>query len=405
SAAPVAAMSWGRRRTLLTALLVHLAVRLATLGAVVAAAAVHHGAPGGLGARVGAALGKSDGVWYLGIAHHGYGPPPPIGPDGVYTHLTSLAFFPLYPLLVRAVAVLGVPYLGAALVVTAVAGAAAAVLIAEWARPLAGDAGAVLLVAVWAVLPSSVVLDMAYSEALFVAAAAGCLLALQRERWLTAAAAVILAGLTRPTAGPLLLALWVAVALHHRHRWRIEADRSARTADHPPRPVLPRAVVAALLAPVGLVISLAHVAAVTGRVDGWFWLERTVWRSGFDGGWSALQHYGELFTGGRTAHRLPEVVSAVAVAAAVALVVVAWRRRLPAAPMTYAVAAAALAVGERGYFYVKPRLLFVCFPLLVPLSRWLVTVPWRWLAAGAVPVVVASLAYNAYLLVGWPKAL
>jgi hypothetical protein len=380
---------------LLAALLVHLAFRVATLAAVLAAAAVHHAAPGGLGARVGAALGKSDGVWYLGIAHHGYGPPPPIGPDGAYTHLTSLAFFPLYPLLVRAVALLGVPYLGAALVVTAVAGAVAAVCLAEWARPIAGERGAVLLVAVWAVLPSSVVLDMAYSEALFLAAAAGCLLAVQRQCWLIAAAAAVVAGLTRPTAGPLLLALWVAVVLHHRsRRGGVETGILDR-----------RAVLAAVIAPLGLIASLAHVAVVTGRPDGWFWLERTVWRSGFDGGWSALQHYGELVTGGRTAHRLPEVVSALVVVAALALLVLTWRRRLGAAPATYSLAAAVLAVGERGYFYVKPRLLFVCFPLLVPLARWLASLPRRWLAAGAVPVVVTSLAYNAYLLVGWPKAL
>jgi hypothetical protein len=378
-------------RPLLAALVIHLAARAATLGAIVAGLAVHPLGTGSLGGDLGAALGKSDGVWYLDIAHHGYGPPPPVGPDGSYTRLTSLAFFPLYPLTARAVAWTGLPYLGAALLVTLLAGCAAAVLIAAWARRYVGDRGALALVAMWELLPSSVVLAMAYSEALFVAAAAGCLLALQRTRWLTAAAAATIGGLTRPTGGGLVLAVWLAVVL---------AWRQDRLLD-------PHRVAAVVLAPLGLVVSLVHVWAVTGRVDGWFWVERTVWRSGFDGGASALRHFGELLTGGRTAHRLPEIVSCVVVVAAVAAAVWWWRRRVHATPSdaAYAGSTAVLAVGERSYFYVKPRLLLVAFPLLLPVARWLAGSRVGVIAVTLVPALAASLAYNAYLVVGWPKAL
>jgi hypothetical protein len=377
------------------AVAIHLLARAASLGAVVLAVAVHPLHTGSLGGDLGAALGKSDGVWYLGIAHHGYGPPPPIGPGGAYTHLTSLAFFPLYPILIRAAAVTGLPYLGAALVVTGIAGCVAAVAITAWARRLAGAPAALGLLVVWELLPSSIVLSMAYSEALFAAAAGCCLLALQRRRWLAAGLAAGIGGLARPTGACLLVA--VAVAMF------IEVRRGSRAVEWP------RIIAAGVLAVAGLATSLIHVAVVTHRWDGWFWLERTVWRSGFDGGRSALDGLGQIVTGGRAVHRLPEIIAGVAIVVALALAV--WnlrsRRTRPDAPAGwYAVAVAVLAVGERGYFYVKPRLLFLGFPALLPVGNWLASRR-RNLTASllAVLAVAASLAYNAYLLAGWPKAL
>jgi H+/gluconate symporter-like permease len=71
----------------------------------------------------------------------------------------------------------------------------------------------------------------------------------------------------------------------------------------------------------------------------------------------------------------------------------------------YAAAAALLAIGERNYIYVKPRLLFVSFPALLPLADWLARQTRRRLVAIGVPVALASTAYNTYLLVGWPRAL
>jgi hypothetical protein len=369
--------------------------------AVVIAAAVHPLGTGSLGGDLGAALGKSDGVWYLGIAHHGYGPPPPIGPNGTYTHLTSLAFFPLYPILIRIVAFTGIPYLGAALVVTAVAGTVAAVGVAMWARPILGDRGALVLVVVWELMPSSIVLGMAYSEALFVAAAAWCLVALQRRRWLMAGVAAAVGGLTRPTGGCLVLAIGIAAIAEVRRDRRGAGPQATASGDWRPS-------AAVVVGAAGLAASLIHVAVATGRIDGWFWLERTVWNSGFDAGWSALHNFGQLVTGGRTAHRLPEITAAVMVAATVALVVWLWRsgpRRPDGATLGYTTSAVILAVGERGYFYVKPRLLFVAFPLLAPLCAWLGRLSRVTQWAMGVGVGLLSVTYNAYLLVGWPKAL
>jgi hypothetical protein len=390
------------RRTAATfltrAAVVHIVVRVAVLAAVLVAVAVHPLGTGSYGGDIGAALGKSDGVWYLGIAHHGYGSPPPIGPDGSYVHLTSLAFFPLYPLIVRVVAVTGLPYLGAALLVTGGAGLAAALLVALWARAIVGTRGALVLLAIWELFPSSAVLDLAYSEALFVAAAAGALLALQRRAWVLAGLAATVAGLTRPTGGAVVAAVWVAVGLEWWRRRRPSAPSLA----------------AALVAPVGLLVSLGHVAIATGRLDGWFWLERTAWQSGFDAGWTSVTHVGEVLTGGRALHRLPEIVAAIVVVAVVVGAVLAIRTvprrggpaRVSAADAAYAVVVAVLGIGERSYFYVKPRLLFVGFPLLTPVARRVAAMRARpAVVAVGLLVAVASVCYQAYLLVGWPKAL
>lgn len=372
-------------RTILTAISVYVVARLGTLIAIVVAAQIHHGDLDQL-------LAKSDGAWYLGIAQHGYGSAPASSPHGVYTHdLTALAFFPLYPLLIRMIAVSNVSYLAAALIVTAIAGVVAAALIGAWARPLVGDRGAIVLVGVWSLLPSTAVFDMAYSEALFVAAAAGCLLALQRQRWIPAAVAAIVGGLTRPTGGALVLAVVVAAALEVRRHRQVTA----------------RLVAAVVLAPLGLIAALVHVAIATHRWDGWFWLESAVWRSGFDGGRSAVAALWSFLTGGPTIHHLPLAMAVCVIVAFVVVTVVALRARgrLRPADAAYPIAAGVLAIGERRYFYVKPRLLLVGYPVLLPVARRLSGLSVRSLLVLALPVLVAASLYNAYLVVYWPKAL
>src|SRR3954463_1757821 len=133
-----------------------------------------------------------DSAWYLGIAEHGY------GPKG------TPAFFPLYPLLVRAGSwVVGSPLLAGALISLAclVAGLAA---VHELARlELGADAARWTVIALaWS--PMSFFLSAVYSESLFLALSAGALLAARREAWWWAGALGGLAAATR-SAGVVLL--------------------------------------------------------------------------------------------------------------------------------------------------------------------------------------------------------
>ena len=87
---------------------------------------------------------------------------------------------------------------------------------------------------------------MAYTEGLFLTAAAACLFALSRRYWLTAALCACLAGLTRNTGAVVVLAV-IVTALPA--AWR---GRSLRP------------VVAAAVAPLGLVAFMAYSWAMVG---------------------------------------------------------------------------------------------------------------------------------------------
>ena len=371
------------RRVVVACVAMFAAVRLLMLLVIGLVAHAHH-------KHVLTVLTKADGLWYLRIAKHGYGAPPPIGPNGSYTHTTTLAFFPAYPYLIRAVSWLGLSDVHAALFITAVSGLAAAALIAAWAIGAVGPRAAVVLVGIWSMLPSSCVFDMAYSEALFVAAAAWCLLALQRRKLVPAALAATVAGLTRPTGGCLVLAVYAAVFVGLLRDRRLTRDR----------------LVAIIVAPAGLLFSLGHVAVATGRLDGWFWLERTVWNSGFDGGRSDVTVFDQLLSGGRARHVPPQIMAAVVVVAFIALTI--WwllGRRRPSGPeVAYSVSAEVLAIGERHYFHVKPRFLLVAFPVLVPLARRTARLPtWTLIALGSA-ALVGTLWWNAYFVAIWPAS-
>jgi hypothetical protein len=142
-------------------------------------------------------LARWDAVWYLRIAESGYG-----GSEA------RAAFFPLYPLLVRAVAT---PFtaspaalLAASYVVALAALLAALVLLyrlvsLELGRPLARPA--LLLLSVF---PAAVYFGAPYSESLFLALAIGGFYAARMGRWPWAGACVAGAATTR-SAGILLL--------------------------------------------------------------------------------------------------------------------------------------------------------------------------------------------------------
>lgn len=142
-------------------------------------------------------LARWDAVWYLRIADSGYG-----GSDA------RAAFFPLYPLLVRALA-------------TPLGGSPAALLAAAYAVALAAFAGALVLLyrlvslelgrplarpalLLLAVFPAALFFGAPYAESLFLMLAVGAFLAARTDRWAWAGTCAAAAGATR-SAGILLL--------------------------------------------------------------------------------------------------------------------------------------------------------------------------------------------------------
>ena len=152
---------------------------------------------GGFGDVALSPLARWDAVWYLRIAESGYGDSP-----------ARVAFFPLYPLLVRGVGELGGSSPGARLIAAYLLSLAAflgaLVLLyrltsLELGRQAAGPALVLL-----ALFPASLYFGAPYSESLFLLASVGAFYAARTGRWAWAGAAAGAAAATR-SAGILLL--------------------------------------------------------------------------------------------------------------------------------------------------------------------------------------------------------
>jgi hypothetical protein len=167
-----------------------------------------------------------DGYWYTHIAKDGYStslraPAAVVGPD--HHTLSDWAFFPGYPVLIRAVGWLTrMPLVPASIVLAAVLGA-----LAVWAVYALGEAhggvpvarGAALLFAAW---PGAAVLNLPYTEGLFLASAGAALVCLEKRRWVTAGLLGAIATATRPNGLAVVAAAAVAAALAvlAERRWR-----------------------------------------------------------------------------------------------------------------------------------------------------------------------------------------
>lgn len=162
-----------------------------------------------------------DGSWYQQIALHGYPATLPLDATGGVRQ-NAWAFFPLYPVLTRAVMVVThLPWqVAAPLLSTVLAGAAMLLIhrcIAEGApRAVQRRPGLPLAtVALVCAFPTSPVLQTAYTEALALLLVAAALLAIVRRRYAWAALVIVLLGLTRAVALPMA----VVVVVHAAVRW------------------------------------------------------------------------------------------------------------------------------------------------------------------------------------------
>jgi hypothetical protein len=112
-----------------------------------------------------------DARWFLQISLHGYEEVP-----------QAAAFFPVYPALVHGLAWVTGSELVAGVLISLAAGAVAAWVLAELARPLLGARVANDAVLYFALYPIGFVLTSLYSDGLFVALASGAFLAAARGR-------------------------------------------------------------------------------------------------------------------------------------------------------------------------------------------------------------------------------
>ncbi len=139
-------------------------------------------------------LAHYDGVWFLHVAVQGY-------PDGQFA-----TFFPLYPLTVRAAALLaGHDYELAGIALSTIFFLAAAALLYHLVELDFGRRAALCSVAFLSLFPTSFFFEATYSESLLLLLSLLCFWCLRRDRLMLAGVAALLATLTRVT-GILLLA-------------------------------------------------------------------------------------------------------------------------------------------------------------------------------------------------------
>ncbi|MFF9915135.1 glycosyltransferase family 39 protein [Streptomyces sp. NPDC013457] len=324
-----------------------------------------------------------DSDWYTRIAAHGYGHTLH-WPDGVVQ--SDLAFFPLYPALVRAVTtVLPVEGGTAGLLLSWLSAGVAAWGIYLIGERLHGRPTAVLLVLLWGLLPHSIVLSMAYTEPLMTALAAWSLYALLTGRWLWAGSLAALAGLSRPNGVAIAAAVLVAAGCA---LWRGRGSGDGRGD--------PRVWAGAVLAPVGWLSYLLWVGARRGDLLGGYFAVQDGWTSRFDLGRGALRFVLEMLRGPTQfgfAMALLITGAGVLLFALLALV-----ERPPLPVLVYTAVLVVITVGGSGFFESKPRFLLPAFPLLLPLARALTKARPR-----AAIVVIAALAglsfsFGAYAL-------
>jgi hypothetical protein len=353
-----------RPRDLLRPSAIFLASRVGTLAVVVALAYVER-------RSVGTLLAEWDGKWYLLAALHGY--PSTIPPGHGNSAQSTLGFFPLLPLFIRAAAtVTRLPVEGAGLLVTSIAGLAAAIgawcLLRELTGAAAADRGTALIF----LSPGAFVLSMVYGEGLLIAFGAGCLLALGHRKWWLAGALAALASATDPlgiaAAAPCLVAAVLAIA--QRREWK--------------------ALAAPVLAPAGIVAFFAYLWAHDGTPLAWFIAQRRGWQSGhFGTGIYAAFSY-------LPAHGLSNPnndVKAASVLVVVAMLMVLLSRRgsgRPPAPVIAFVLAVLLLAALSPIVALSPRVALRAFPLLGLVGASMARTPY-YVLVGLFALTMASL--------------
>ncbi len=321
-----------------------------------------------------------DGEWYERVAVEGYPRHLPRDSNGMVMQ-NQWAFYPLFPMLSRVLMELTrLPFAVVGSTVALLLGFGAAVLLAQLMRETIGRAGALLVLTLYAVFPSSPALQVAYTESLAMLLLCGYLLALRRERWLVATALALLVGVSRPIALPLALVTVVALVVRWRRR-RIS-------------PIGRRELVSALLALVGCGVAgllwptiaflgTGELGAYVETMGAWSaggrvrffqpWIDTPRWYLGGDRGLWAL--------------------GAVLVAM-LAGMLGPWARRLGPVLRAWPLAYAAYVIAVQGPGTSTPRYLLPLFPYLAVMlglasqrqwPRWLPTsIRWMWLVVAFV---------------------
>src|SRR6266851_8355262 len=294
-------------------------------------------------------LRQWDSGWYLTVAARGYPSSLPIGALSSQSWRYDLAFFPLLPLLIHGLRSLtGLDLTLAGVVVSLLTSTLAVIATYSLARRLCGHDVGLRTATLLAFFPSAFVFSMVYTEGLFIACVAFCLLMLVDRRWLWAGMAGAVGTATRPNGIALIVCcLWVGV---------LEARRS-RTV----RPLL-----APLIAPAGVAGYSLYLWAHTGDPLIWQKASAQGFSERIDGGistWRGLHNFltSPISDFNRTAASLSVVFIVVTV-----VLLIQWR---PPSVLLVCVIALLGPVLLKSGFGATARYTMTAVPLLIAATR------------------------------------
>ncbi|MFJ8106778.1 hypothetical protein [Streptomyces sp. NPDC096132] len=338
-------------------------------------------------------LATWDGWWYLQVAEKGYDPRPlePLPPGGLFTvQQNSVAFFPLFPGLIRGVSEsTGLGLYGSAILVSVLASFVAAAGIYAVVAALAGVRAGTIAAGLWAVVPGAGVEWAVYSESLFVAIASWCCYCVMKRRWVAAGLLAFLAGLNRPTSAALIGAVGLAAIV-------TLARRESRREHGVAGPVY-----AMLAAPLGLLTYIAWVGLSMGDLTAYFTLQREGWAHYFDFGKYTLDVLGNTAVGHNQylfAFSVPDLFGVQIVLALPFLVALMLRRKPPLVLVAYALASIVTVLGTQQMFANTGRYLLPVFPLLLAPAAAMSRLKWPSLAVFFTTASIASGWYAHYVI-------
>ncbi len=303
-----------------------------------------------------------DSQWYEGIAREGYFFDP--------ARQSSVAFFPMYPLLIRAVMTTGLGPLASGILLTTVLGATAFFLFWKWGNHFGPPSTARLAGWVLALWPLAFFLYGAvYSDALFFVLVCGAFLSLEKgNHWLTLGLG-ILATATRPVGPAVVMGLLVrSIEL------RVRAKKPLRVIDFLPA-----------LAGLGLVAYMAYQYFKFGTPTAFVetqthWEQTPGWRT-----WFKLNFiFGPRFT-----ERLARSMMHLGlILICLSMVKRAWKK-LGVGYAVYVVMVAGIPLASSIDFIGLGRYGLACFPAIFCFGGWLEEHP-KWQRAWF-PISVALL--------------
>ncbi len=346
-----------RHPALVRPTVIYVLSRVVTMAAMAAAAPIAHLSFAG-------AVDRWDTRWFLRAAAYGW-PHHLVTVHGRATG-TTIAFFPLFPLVIRFLARLtGAPLLLTGALVSALSGLVAMVAVWALVRRYAGAPAADRATLLLAVFPGSFVFSLVYTEGIVISLVAVGLIALRQRRWVLAAVVGALATATSPVALAFEVScVWVVVGeLRRTRRWS--------------------ALVAPAVVPAGFVAYQLWLWRRTGNLMAWKLTERGGWHSYLSAAYPP--HLLSWFVTHPFTSTANMNMMVGGTAVAVVGLVIALRDHQPAPLVLYGATVAALALFTAPVG-LRPRFVLDAFPLILAIGVRLRGRPFR------VAVVVSTVA-------------